>query len=184
MTLQRVGKALYTSTDISNLEMDTSVRSAYEDCLELLDDSVDQLSRSLDSVKTGSSEDVMTWLSAALTNQETCRDGLMEVENGYVKQQMDERLKDLSELVSNCLAIYVNDFKGVPIEHKRRRLMSFPTWLSRTDRRLLQAGVGGVQANIVVSKDGTGTCKTIAEAIKKAPDYSSRRFIIYVKAGR
>ncbi|XP_076930304.1 putative pectinesterase/pectinesterase inhibitor 61 [Bidens hawaiensis] len=189
VTLQRFGKALYTSSEISNLEMDTHVRSAYEDCLELLEDSVDQLSRSLGSVTTkGSSEDVMTWLSAALTNQDTCIEGLSEVENGYVKQQMDEKLKDLSELVSNSLAIYAatsdkDDFYGVPIQH-RRRLMSYPKWLGRKERRLLQTPVGSMQADIIVSKDGSGTCKTIAEAIKKAPEFSSRRFIIYVKAGR
>ncbi|KAM0069262.1 putative pectinesterase [Helianthus debilis subsp. tardiflorus] len=188
MTLQHVGRALYTSAEISNLEMDTHVRSAYEDCLELLEDSVDQLTQSLQSVQGGgSSEDVMTWLSAALTNQDTCAEGLSEVENGYVKQQMDEKLKDLSELVSNCLAIYAaagDDFKGVPIQHRRRRLMSFPKWLSREERRLLQAPVAGIQADIVVSSDGSGTCKTIAEAIKKAPENSGRRIIIYVKAGR
>ncbi|MFS7914461.1 putative pectinesterase [Helianthus anomalus] len=188
MTLQHVGRALYTSAEIRNLEMDTLVRSAYEDCLELLEDSVDQLTQSLQSVQGGgSSEDVMTWLSAALTNQDTCAEGLSEVENGYVKQQMDEKLKDLSELVSNCLAIYAaagDDFKGVPIQHRRRRLMSFPKWLSREERRLLQAPVAGIQADIVVSSDGSGTCKTIAEAIKKAPENSGRRIIIYVKAGR
>ena len=200
MTLQRVGKALYTSAEISNLEMDTRVRSAYEDCLELLEDSVDQLTRSLFSVapgeskngqqRVGSSQDVMTWLSAALTNQDTCTDGLSEVEDGYVKKQMDEKLKNLSELVSNCLAIYAaasdgDDFDGVPIQHRRRRrLLSFPKWLVRKDRMLLQSPVAGIQADIVVSKDGNGTCTTIAEAIKKAPEHSSRRIIIYVRAGR
>ncbi|CAH1439059.1 unnamed protein product [Lactuca virosa] len=202
MTLQRVGKALYTSAGISNVQMNTRVRSAYEDCLELLEDSVDQLSRSLFSVapsvgvggkngqqRVGSTQDVMTWLSAALTNQDTCTEGLSEVENGYVKKQMEEKLKDLSQLVSNCLAIYAaasdgDDFNGVPIQHRRRRLMSFPKWLGRKERRLLQSPVAAIQADIVVSKDGNGTCKTIMEAIKKAPEYSSRRIIIYVKAGR
>ncbi|KAM0023891.1 putative pectinesterase [Helianthus debilis subsp. tardiflorus] len=193
MTLQRVGRALYTSAEISNLQMNTRVRSAYEDCLELLEDSVDQLRRSLFSVvgkKGGSSEDVMTWLSAALTNQDTCTDGLSEVENGYVKQQMEGKLQDLSKLVSNCLAIYAaasdgDDFNGVPIQHRRRRLMSYqPEWLKRKERRLLQAPIGEIQADIVVSHDGNGTCKTIAEAIKKAPEYSNRRTIIYVRAGR
>lgn len=202
MTLQRVGKALYTSAGISNVQMNTRVRSAYEDCLELLEDSVDQLSRSLFSVapsvgvggkngqqRVGSTQDVMTWLSAALTNQDTCTEGLSEVENGYVKKQMEEKLKDLSQLVSNCLAIYAaasdgDDFNGVPIQHRRRRLMSYPKWLGRKERRLLQSPVAAIQADIVVSKDGNGTCKTIMEAIKKAPEYSSRRIIIYVKAGR
>ncbi|KAG8381143.1 hypothetical protein BUALT_Bualt06G0091800 [Buddleja alternifolia] len=200
MTLQKFGRALYIASEINNLNMDPHVRSAYEDCLELLDDSVNLLSRSLTSVAPGgggaaSTQDVLTWLSASLTNQDTCSEGFDEV-NGYVKNQMSDRLKDLSELVSNCLAIYAaaggnEDFSGIPIQNRRRRLLRnekehkhFPVWLSRRDRMLLDMPVAAINANIIVSKDGNGTYKTIAEAIKKAPEHSDRRFIIYVKAGK
>ncbi|KAF9601058.1 hypothetical protein IFM89_015984 [Coptis chinensis] len=130
MTLQRVGHALYGASEISNLEMDTRVRSAYEDCLELLEDSVDHLSSSLNSVgpdsKAGSTGDVLTWLSAALTNQDTCTEGFEDV-NGVVKNQMVLHLRDLTELVSNCLAIYSassddEDFSGIPIQNRRKLL--------------------------------------------------------------
>ncbi|KAI3458010.1 hypothetical protein Pfo_014673 [Paulownia fortunei] len=200
MTLQKFGRALYVASEISNLNMDPHVRSAYEDCLELLDDSVDLLSRSLTSVSSGggaggSTQDVLTWLSASLTNQDTCTEGFNEL-NGYVKNQLSDRLKDLSELVSNCLAIYAaaggdEDFSGIPIQNRRRRLLSnekehkqFPLWLSRRDRKVLDMPVSAINADIVVSKDGNGTYKTIAEAIKKAPEHSNRRFIIYVRAGK
>ncbi|CAA0826422.1 Probable pectinesterase/pectinesterase inhibitor 34 [Striga hermonthica] len=105
---------------------------------------------------------------------------------------MSDRLKDLSEIVSNSLSIYAagDDFSGVPIQN--RRLMSeergrqdFPIWLSRRDRALLDLEPAAIGADIVVSKDGgNGTVKTISEAIKKAPEHSSRRFIIHVRAGR
>lgn len=230
MTLQKFGRALYVAAEIGNLNMDPHVRfvatelhrfkyysfkcpsnflklrlrhwlrSAYEDCLELLDDSVNLLSRSLTSVTGGggaaaSTQDVLTWLSASLTNQDTCTEGFNEL-NGYVKNQMSDRLKDLSELVSNCLAIYAaaggdGDFAGIPIQNRRRRLLSndkehkhFPVWLSRRDRMLLDIPPTAITADIIVSKDGNGTCKTIAEAIKKVPDYGNRRFIIYVRAGK
>ncbi|CAI9092549.1 OLC1v1027826C2 [Oldenlandia corymbosa var. corymbosa] len=201
MTLQRLGKALYDVTDISNLVMDTSSRSAYDDCLELLADSVDLLARSLTSVSPvsgggarGTSEDVRTWLSAALTNQDTCTDGFDEVGGSKVKDTMSAKVKDLSELVSNCLAIYSaaggdDDFSGIPIGN--RRLLSssaaeeeFPGWFSKRDRMLLESPVSSIQADIIVSQDGNGTVKTIAEAIKKAPEYSTRRIIIYVRAGK
>ncbi|XP_052198300.1 probable pectinesterase/pectinesterase inhibitor 61 [Diospyros lotus] len=192
VTLQRFGRALYSSTEINNVAMDGHVRSAYEDCIELLEDSVDQLSRSLTSL-SGSAQDVMTWLSAALTNHDTCSEGLGEV-SGYVKEQMEERLMDLAELASNCLAIYAaangdDDFAGVPIQNRRRRRLmewpeGFPEWLSRRDRVLLQTPAPTIRADIVVAKDGTGTVTTIAEAIKKAPEHSDRRFIIHVKAGK
>ncbi|CAA0826418.1 Probable protein phosphatase 2C 76 [Striga hermonthica] len=192
MTLQKVGRALYSASGINNLDMDPHARSAYKDCLELLDDSVDLLTRSLSSVSAGLTQDVLTWLSAALTNQDTCTEGLDEIQNGVVKDQMSDRLKDLSEIVSNSLSIYAagDDFSGVPIQN--RRLMSeergrqdFPIWLSRRDRALLDLAPAAIGADIVVSKDGgNGTVKTISEAIKKAPEHSSRRFIIHVRAGR
>ncbi|GFY83421.1 plant invertase/pectin methylesterase inhibitor superfamily [Actinidia rufa] len=178
VTLQRFGKALYFSSAIRNIKMSSLVRSAYEDCLELLGDSVSHLSRSLNSA--GSTQDVLTWLSAALTNQDTCTDGLAEV-RGPVRSVMEERVRDLGKLVSNCLAIYgaasgvrSEDFSGVPIGNRRRML----------ERVLLDTPVSAIKADIVVSKDGNGSVKTIAEAIKKAPEYGPRRTIIYVKAGR
>lgn len=206
ITLQRLNKALYSSSEISPLQMDLRVRSAYDACLELLDDSVDALSRSLQSIapsssssdgrpqRIGSSQDVITWLSAALTNQDTCTDGFAEL-TGAVKDQMTDKLHNLSELVSNCLALFsgseTSDFDGVPIQNKRRLMEAadeesgnFPRWMSRRERRLLTMPVSALQADIVVSQNGSGTVKTIAEAIKKAPQYSSRRTIIYVMAGR
>ncbi|GMI76461.1 Pectin Methylesterase 34 [Hibiscus trionum] len=207
VTLQRFNKALYTATSISYVQMDPRVRSAYDDCLELLEDSVDALSRSLSSVipsqkgngKVGSTQDVMTWLSAALTNQDTCTEGFDGL-RGEVKDQVAAKLADLSELVSNCLSIFAasggDDFGGVPTQNRRLLASNdgvsgenldeqhFPKWLRREERQLLDTPVSAIRPDIVVSKDGNGTVKTISEAIKKAPEYSTRRIIIYVKAGR
>ncbi|KAL3713893.1 hypothetical protein ACJRO7_036305 [Eucalyptus globulus] len=214
MTLQHFNRALYQSSGMNYLQMEPIARSAYDDCLELLGASVDALSRSLSAVGGSGSpapaEDIVTWLSAALTNQDTCGEGLADA-NGGVKDRMAAQLKDLEELVSNCLAIFAasdggGDFAGVPIEN-RRRLMDvagggggvpkpdgdgggggggeYPEWLGERERELLDMPAAEVQADIVVAKDGgSGTYKTIAEAIKKAPESSGRRIIIYVRAGR
>ncbi|TKY55965.1 pectinesterase/pectinesterase inhibitor 61 [Spatholobus suberectus] len=215
MTLRHVSRAFYASSGLSFAATEPKVRAAYDDCLELLEESMDALARSLDSILSpsalsgsgeirpaaiGSTEDVMTWLSAALTNQDTCAEGFEDT-SGSVKDQMVNNLKDLSELVSNCLAIFSasgsGDFSGVPIQNKRRLMEKeeeenvngdisgkFPRWLNKRDRRLLSLPVSAIQADITVSKNGNGTVKTIAEAIKKAPEHSSRRFVIYVRAGR
>ncbi|KAK4759058.1 hypothetical protein SAY87_020359 [Trapa incisa] len=212
VTLQRFSKALCFTSAFSTLPMAPRERSAYLDCIELLDDSVDALSRSIAAVGGGigkspgstasTSQDVVTWLSAAMTNQDTCSDGFDEV-SGSVKDQVATQLRDLAELVSNCLAIFAaatrsdrGDFAGLPIQNRRRMLLGresldadeeekgFPRWLGRRERRLLQMSVGDIQADIVVSKDGNGTCNTIAEAIKKAPENSARLTVIYVRAGR
>ncbi|GMJ10903.1 Pectin Methylesterase 34 [Hibiscus trionum] len=204
MTLRHFSRALYTTSLISSVRMDPRVRSAYDDCLELLEDSVDAISRSLSSVvpsddggfKGGSSpQDVMTWLSSALTNHDTCTEGFEGV-SGEVKDQVVAKLKDLSELLSICLSLFAatggDDFGGVPVQN-RRLLASggenvdeekFPNWLGRKERQLLNTPVSAIQADIIVSKDGNGTVKTIREAIKKAPEHSTRRVIIYVRAGR
>ncbi|MCL7029064.1 hypothetical protein MKW94_000879 [Papaver nudicaule] len=219
MTLSHVGNALSGASEIINLDMNKRIRSAYDDCLELLDDSVEQLSRSLYHVSpvsatastlaeedeqpaAASSEDVMTWLSAALTNHDTCTEGLEDV-NGNVKDLMSEHLRDLGELVSNSLAIFSdskddeNDFSGIPIQN-RRKLMSkrsglpvdgndFPGWVSNRERKLLDAPIEALQADIVVNKYSNGSdgaYKTITAAIKAAPQKSRRRTIIYIKAGR
>ncbi|CAN7021869.1 unnamed protein product [Brassica rapa subsp. trilocularis] len=203
MTLHHFRQALYSSSSFSFLDMPPRVRSAYESCVELLDDSVDALSRALSSVVSVSGgqtkpQDVMTWLSSALTNHDTCTEGFDGVGDGGVKDQMTDALKNLSELVSNCLAIFAasgdgDDFAGVPIQNRRLlevgggggdRNMKFPRWTKRRERELLEMPVSQIQADIIVSKDGNGTCKTISEAIKKAPQHSTRRTIIYVKAGR
>ena len=55
MTFRRFGAALSASTEIRNLNMDRMTRSAYDDCLELLDHSVDLLGRSLFSIAQTSS---------------------------------------------------------------------------------------------------------------------------------
>lgn len=177
--------------------MPPRARSAYDACVELLDDSVDALSRALSSVVSSSAkpQDVTTWLSAALTNHDTCTEGFDDVDDGKVKDQMTAALKNLSELVSNCLAIFSashdgDDFAGVPIQNRRllgvaeERDEKFPRWMKRREREILEMPVSQIQADIIVSKDGNGTCKTISEAIKKAPQNSTRRTIIYVKAGR
>ncbi|PNX64648.1 pectinesterase, partial [Trifolium pratense] len=60
----------------------------------------------------------------------------------------------------------------------------FPVWLKKRERRLLSLPVTAIQADVVVSKDGNGTVKTIEEALKKIPEYGNRRFIIYIRQGR
>ncbi|KAF8114853.1 hypothetical protein N665_0033s0043 [Sinapis alba] len=196
-TLQSFSKALYSSSTISYTQMPPRVRSAYDSCLELLDDSVDALSRALSSIVAASSSDeshsdVMTWLSSAMTNHDTCTEGFDEAGDGGVKDQVIGAVKDLSEMVSNCLAIFsgnVKDLNGVPVVNHRKLLgeeetEEFPYWLKRGDRELLGTPATEIKADVTVSKDGNGTFKTIAEAIKKAPEHSSRRFVIYVKAGK
>lgn len=195
-TLQRFHRAIYGASTIAGRPMHPLARSAYDACVELMDTSAAQLSQSLLAVAgKANADDVLTWLSAAATNQDTCGEGLAPVE-GPVKVEMEEQLRDLGELVSNCLAIFAASkeyFSGVPIQNRRRRRLmgasteevGFPAWVRRGDRRLMMTPTAGLKADYVVSKDGKNcTHSTIEAAIKAVPEYGSRRVIIYVRAGR
>jgi pectinesterase inhibitor-like protein len=202
MTMHRLTLAFYGAATIASqgTAINGRARAAYDDCMELLDHSVDHLSKSLKIVSTNSSnsrDDALTWLSAALTNQETCNDGLEEAEDQNLNTQMQNHLQDLTELVSNCLSVFAavsknRDFAGVPIQNRRRKLLQiddenrneFPQWVKRRDHMLLQTPASIIQADIVVSKDSNGTYKNIYEAIKVVPDYNPRRIVIYIKEGR
>lgn len=116
-------------------------------------------------------------------------ESLEQVPGGKIKNQMMAHVRELSELVTNCLTIFANtrknkEFDGIPIQNKRRKLMEFPSWFGRKERRLLQSPASTMTPDFVVSQDGTGTHTTIKAAVKSAPKNSTQRIIIYIKAGR
>ncbi|XP_030533011.1 21 kDa protein-like [Rhodamnia argentea] len=87
--------------------------AAMQDCVELLSDTVDELRRSIAEMKDPKGHDfemmisdVQTWVSAALTNEDTCSDGFAGKEmNGKVKTAVRARIVTLSHLTSNALAL-------------------------------------------------------------------------------
>ncbi|KAI3839911.1 hypothetical protein MKX03_025176 [Papaver bracteatum] len=161
---------------------------AVDDCMELLDDSV----RRLNDVKTSSSsDDVRTWLSTALTNQETCLDALeTEKVSSPYKNMMETNARNVSKLVSNSLALY-NHVKTTDTRISAgggRKLLSdgFPTWLTGRQRKLLEAFVEELKPSAVVAKDGSGTHTTIGQAIafaSLAAAGTNGKTVVHVKAG-
>ncbi|MBA0604094.1 hypothetical protein Godav_016779 [Gossypium davidsonii] len=156
-------------------------------CEELLSMSLKRLDQSLLALKNSRNKnkhDIQTWISAALTYQQACKDSAdsHSFSNGDLMGQISQKMDYLSQLGSNTLAL-ANRIPG-ELTHftKSRRLAEadrvFPEWLSAKDRKLLQ--VPTVKANAVVAKDGSGNYKSISEAINAA---SGGRFVIYVKAG-
>ncbi|KAL6627026.1 hypothetical protein ACP70R_030752 [Stipagrostis hirtigluma subsp. patula] len=219
-TRRRVADALSNVTALAGAR----AAVAYDDCVELLDVAGDLLDRSVgvftapplpeSSIDTAAAadtdagadeEDVMSWLSAALTYHETCHDRLQQVGAGAgagVPQLLD-RLTSLREHLSNSLALFNalgttpdGGISGLPIRNQlHRRLLasddginaddvSFPPrWVNHGDRRLLQAAAADIVPDMVVAQDGSGTYRNISAAIEAAPDNSHRRFVIHVKAG-
>lgn len=93
---------------------------AVKDCIQNMGDTVDQLSRSmkeLGGMARLAGQDfnwhvsnVQTWVSAALTNENTCLDGFAGAAmDGNVKVAIRRRVLDCAQVTSNALAL-VNRF--------------------------------------------------------------------------
>ncbi|KAJ4720452.1 Pectinesterase [Melia azedarach] len=190
--LSKVSKNFGQNSTVFSGITDKLTVAALQNCGELLSLALDHLE---DSLKSGASvlesfDDLKTWLSSAVTYQETCLDGLEEAQAGILSR-VSAFLKNSGEMTSNSLAI-VSWFSKVANSVKLRRLMSYspvadekvPDWLRPEDRKLLGSpDIWKNQANAVVAKDGTGKYRTISAALKAVPNKSKKRFIIYVKKG-
>ncbi|KAI4313748.1 hypothetical protein L6164_026703 [Bauhinia variegata] len=101
--------------------------SALHDCFSNLDDAVDEIRGSLKQMRQigaagagGESfrfqmSNVQTWMSAALTDEETCTDGFEDVQDGHVKTDVCDRVTRVKKFTSNALAL-VNSYadQGIP----------------------------------------------------------------------
>ncbi|XP_073126400.1 pectinesterase-like [Henckelia pumila] len=189
--IANIGDALKNSTLLKDAAADERTKGALETCEELLNTSIDDLKRSFD--KFGDfdvsnldefMEDVRTWLSGAITYQETCIDAF-ENTTGDTGEKMKQLLKTASELSSNGLAM-VTDFTSIlsslqlgSIGSSRRLLEADDlSFVDTKSRRLLAA-----TPNAVVAKDGSGQFKTIGAAISSVPKKNNQTFVILVKAG-
>lgn len=135
-----------------------------------------------------------TWLSAALSNQDTCVEGF-DGTKGFVKSLVASGLDEISSLVRVILAnVHPPRARKSGPRHSRshrpgwmhkRKLIGgrkFPEWVKSGDRKKLSQ-VNGVVADLVVDANGFGNFTTLSDAIKEVPDYSTNRTVIYVKKG-
>lgn len=164
-----------------------------EDCLELMDLSVDRVRDSVAALASSSATtqsqslaDVHTWLSSLLTNHVTCIDGLNSTSLlGNVTQDLIARARTSLAMVAKLIAA---EEAAIDEEEQmflsKRRSKKFPSWVTKKDRKLLEtSAVEGIKADLVVAQDGSGNYSTISEAISAAPSRSKERFVIYVKLG-
>ncbi|XP_010512807.1 PREDICTED: probable pectinesterase/pectinesterase inhibitor 20 [Camelina sativa] len=188
---------------------------ALEDCKFLASRTMDFLlssSQTADSTKTLSlsrAEDVHTFLSAAITNEQTCLEGLKSTasENGLSGDIFND-----TKLYGVSLALFSKGWvprrqRSRPIWQPQARFKKFFGFrngrlplkmteraravyntVTRSGRKLLQAETDAVQVSDIVTviQNGTGNFTTINEAIAAAPnktDGSNGYFLIYVTAG-
>ncbi|KDP22406.1 hypothetical protein JCGZ_26237 [Jatropha curcas] len=92
-------------------------REAINDCLEEIDDTVDRLSKSFKELKSAKGKDfqwhmsnVETWVSAALTDENTCVDGFAgKALDGKLKASIKARIVNVAQVTSNALSL-INKF--------------------------------------------------------------------------
>ncbi|GMH26264.1 hypothetical protein Nepgr_028107 [Nepenthes gracilis] len=190
-TMRQAQEAHRLISTMNSSSFNGPAKVAWLDCVELYEDTLYQLNRAI--VNPVNIDDVQTYLSAAITNQETCKNGFADLSLSFHGLQSSPfMLTNFSELLSNALAIN-RASAAIPATVNRpsgRRLLSddggFPPWMSASDRKLLQQSKGPLEADVVVAKDGSGDYKSISDAVKASTKLRSGkggRFVIYVKAG-
>ncbi|XP_010259198.1 PREDICTED: 21 kDa protein-like [Nelumbo nucifera] len=109
-----------TSAMISNMSQRQDLMpreaAAVKDCVEEIGDSIDELKQSLRQMQElgGSNVDfqmsnIKTWVSAALSNDDTCVDGIDSNDiNAEVKNTIKKRILRVAKLTSNALALINN----------------------------------------------------------------------------
>ncbi|XP_027124920.2 pectinesterase 3-like [Coffea arabica] len=181
---------------------DLPLKKALGVCQAVIDDAVDATDESLSSLNVSEGDrlltvdrvnDLKTWLSASLTDLETCLDSLEEVNATVLAEQVRTSSRNSTEFASNSLAIVsklLTILSGFKIPVHRKLLAAgtdsdggFPRWVRAADRRLLQTPNENTKPDLVVAQDGSGDYRTISEAVAKIPKKSKTRFVIYVKAG-
>lgn len=207
-TLDHIKNASRLPDEFAKRTSDPMQQGALSDCKELFDYAQDELQAAISEV--GDKElhtigdrvhELKNWLSAVMSYQETCKDGITQPD---LNSAMQDGLLNATQLTINALAIVseistiLSSF-NIPINltsFTSRRLLEdsadilqldeegLPAWFSASDRRLLAAQfTNNVKPNVVVAQDGSGTYKTISAALNAMPKKHPGRHVIYVKAG-
>ncbi|XP_076883984.1 pectinesterase 3-like [Bidens hawaiensis] len=197
LSIQVVLNAL-SDVKLTKSTTNQTVKAALNICKEVLNDAVDYLRDSLSEMDVNNNEkmltstkldDIKTWLSTTITNQETCLDALEEIDSNLLEQTKSQML-NTTEYASNSLAI-VSKIGGIlgklniPIHRKLLSQSGFPDWVGPGVRRLLQDNNNNIKPtpNVTVAKDGSGNVTTIKEAMAMVPKKSKSVFIVYIKTG-
>ncbi|KAK7411796.1 hypothetical protein VNO78_03237 [Psophocarpus tetragonolobus] len=193
--LQSLQVAISETTKLSNLfhnvghsNIIEKQRGAVQDCRELHQSTLTSLKRSLSGVRSSDSRNIVearAYLSAALTNKNTCLEGL-DSASGTMKPALVKSVINTYKHVSNSLSMLPKPEIGTTKDQKNQGLRGDSKWLSRRENGIFQDSDGedyDPNEMLVVAADGTGNFSTITEAINFAPNNSMDRTMIYVKEG-
>lgn len=197
--------------------LSTTALRALQDCQSLSDLNFDFLSSSFQTVNKTTKflpslqgENIQTLLSAILTNQQTCLDGLKDTSSAWsFRNGLTIPLSNDTKLYSVSLAFFTKGWVNPKTnktsfpnsKHSNKGFKNGRLPLKMTSktraiyesvsrRKLLQSNQVGedvvVRDIVTVSQDGSGNFTTINDAIAAAPNKSVSSdgyFLIYVTAG-
>ncbi|CAH9073853.1 unnamed protein product [Cuscuta epithymum] len=194
-SLNEVRLAMDALSKFTTLSVSPREQIAIRDCQELLDFSVTELAWSMKEMREmrtthpttnpSSEGNLKAWLSAALSNQDTCLEGFEGTDKRLVSF-IKGSLTQVTQLINNVLKLYVQlrelPFKP-PINETSRS--DFPSWMTDGDKEMVVSSKPGIGMHVdaIVALDGSGHYRSIAQAVFAAPSYSNRRYVIYVKKG-
>ncbi|KAL4644035.1 hypothetical protein ACB092_02G134100 [Castanea dentata] len=167
--------------------------NAATNCVEFLQNSQYRISITTnDALPRGNLKNARVWMSASLLNQYDCWSALKYANDTKLTNETMSFLDSLANLTSNALSLLFsydnfgnNTAAWVPAKTERDGF-----W-----EAVKKSGGGGgggfkggvptdLKADVTVSKDGSGSYKTVQEAVNAAPeDGSGKRFVIRIKAG-
>ncbi|KAK7337476.1 hypothetical protein VNO77_18052 [Canavalia gladiata] len=189
---------------------------ALQDCRTLGELNFDFLSSSFETVNKTTrflpsfqADDIQTLLSAILTNQQTCLDGLKDTASAWsVRNGLTVPLSNDTKLYSVSLALFTKGWvpktkANAGMHPNKKQLVGFQNgrlplkmssrtrtiYESVSRRKNLETSLGDavkVRDIVTVSQDGSGNFTTINDAIAAAPNKSLSTdgyFLIYVTAG-
>ncbi|XP_074354239.1 putative pectinesterase/pectinesterase inhibitor 20 [Apium graveolens] len=168
---------------------------ALEDCTLLESLNVDYLSKTLETIRTTNAlasledeDNLLTLLSATLTNQQTCLDGLQSISSPSNPQStLQSSLFNGTMMYSVSLAIFRHGW--VSATRQRRTLKERKLGRKQTSPGLVLYPGGNVvkvSQTVVVNASGGGDFRTISDAVAAAPnntDGSNGFFVIRALAG-
>ncbi|XP_028806125.1 pectinesterase-like [Neltuma alba] len=192
-----------TRENAQNCEAE-KLKVVLDDCLKLYDNAIFHLNRTFQGLgsKRGrrpgcSNLDAQTWLSTALTNIQTCKNGAKDLKLTVPQfTESNTVCYNVSKMISNSLAINAafltrsereelkngNNNGGFGQDDDEKN--GFPRWFSRKERKLVTVSASKIKANLVVAKDGSGHFRTVQAAINAAAKRKYKtRFVIRVKKG-
>ncbi|KAK1365129.1 Pectinesterase [Heracleum sosnowskyi] len=189
---------------VRNQDLSLQQKNAVHDCLEMLDQTLYQLRQATDDLYSFPTSDdhnrsygnLKTLLSAAMTNENTCLDGFLDLEldsdheGRRIKDELEVMLSPSLKMISNSLALIKN------LENRTRGgnvTKSWDMWskekkvlggMTVREEELMEVAASRLSCpNVTVAKDGSGNFTTIEEAVQMAPNKSLDHFVIKIKAG-